>query len=57
MLQDKNIKVHLNCSLRSKRFRLVSFGAKKDRGRGLSVLTVREMKRELFYLRHFSRGL
>ena len=59
---------HFTASLRSKRFRLVS-EQKKDRGRGFSVLTAREMKGEpkneggergffptpapLFHLRHF----
>ena len=33
-------------SLRSKRFRGSGFGAKKDRGKGFSVLTARELKRE-----------
>ena len=34
------------------------FGAKRDRGTGLSVLAAREMELEpLFYSRHFSRGL
>ena len=39
------IPVLTNTSLRSKRFRLVS-EKKKDRGKGFSVLTPREMKRE-----------
>ena len=33
-------------SLRSKRFRLVSEQKKKNRGKGFSVLTVREIKRK-----------
>ena len=39
----------------------VCFRSKEDRGGRFSVLTAREMKRELknalFYLRHYSRGL
>ena len=49
---NENMLAHLltKCSLRSKRFRLVS-GQKKDRGSGFSILTAREMKREPFFAR------